>query len=124
MGYEVAVISLDGIFSFGKHKGKKVLEVLASNPTYIIWLYKTGRWDFDASLVTLLDDLHENSPEVWDSVKATVVKNSNSAVKNRPDEKALKETKRVIRSILESRSASAMLSGLTQERKCMWGSWQ
>lgn len=45
---------LDDLFSFGKHKGNQVEDVIEDDPGYIAWVVENGVCEFDEEVLELI----------------------------------------------------------------------
>jgi uncharacterized protein (DUF3820 family) len=45
------MLGYDDEFTFGKHKGKVVSDVIEQDPEYLLWLIENTAWEFDEEVM-------------------------------------------------------------------------
>jgi len=61
MANEMTEFTKESVITFGKHKGRKLGDVMRTSPEYLVWAYNTIDW------FTMPDELYEDACILSDS---------------------------------------------------------
>lgn len=101
-------------FTFGKHKGKLIGDVMKAHPDYIYWMHCSGFSDFGKEITLFIHYFEEHLPDAARKVKMQVESRKASAIA--AEARIDRYEEKLARELASTPKAAAATSEA-------WGSW-